>query len=165
MNGEGKKAAARLMNLKGLGESDAEFARRLGLTSQNIHNWTSGTHGLSLKMAMKIAPKLTDAEIVYVVAGRPLDSPDSEDAAYVRGLREAFAEAREALNGAEEELARRYGFAPSTPPPSTAADDAPESPDDSGDGVDPDAARQLGRAAAARKAKRETESKERGEGA
>lgn len=80
-NADGKEAAAaRLMKLKKLDESDAEFARRLGLTSQHIHNWGSGTHGLSLKMAAKIAPKLTDAELVYVVAGRELGSPENADA-------------------------------------------------------------------------------------
>lgn len=45
----------RLLTLKREDESDAAFARRLGLQPQHLSNYRSGRHGLSLQTAVKVA--------------------------------------------------------------------------------------------------------------
>lgn len=45
----------RLLSLKREGESDAAFARRIGLQPQHLSNYRSGRHGLSLRTAVRIA--------------------------------------------------------------------------------------------------------------
>ena len=45
----------RLLSLKREDESDAAFARRLGLQPQHLSNYRSGRHGLSLRSAVRVA--------------------------------------------------------------------------------------------------------------
>lgn len=100
----GRAAAVRLLSLRRKDESPAEFARRLDLTDQILDNYIAKRNGLGLAAVGKIAPYLTDSELLWVVAGRRPASSEAEAAAYASGLREAFAATREALDGVEAML-------------------------------------------------------------
>ena len=92
-----KPAARRLLKLKMDGESYSEFARRLGIAPQHISNYVKGTNGLGMDVLVAIAHKLTDAELVYVVKGRRIDSSDNAKAAYMKGVRDAVEEVAKTL--------------------------------------------------------------------
>lgn len=65
---EGREAAKRLLKLKRSSETLSDFARRLGVTPQNIDHWKA--RGLSLDKLAEMSPRLSEAEVLYVV-GRP----------------------------------------------------------------------------------------------
>lgn len=50
-----ERVLERLLSLKRDAESDAAFARRLGLQPQHLSNYRSGRHGLSIRTALRIA--------------------------------------------------------------------------------------------------------------
>lgn len=104
-----RAAALRLCELMKPGEGPTAFARRLGIGPSHVSNWTSDEvkGGLSLEILARVAPRLTDAEVVYVVAGRKLESRDSEDAAYAQGIREALGAIKVAAGEVEERLVTR----------------------------------------------------------
>lgn len=51
----GREAANRILALQKLGETDAELARRLGLSSQQISNYRNGGKGASLEVVRDVA--------------------------------------------------------------------------------------------------------------
>lgn len=59
----------RLFSLQREGESDADFARRLGLKPQHLSNYRNGRHGLSLKSAVRIS-RATDLSLDWLLLGR-----------------------------------------------------------------------------------------------
>lgn len=67
----------RLLTLKREDESDAAFARRLGLQPQHLSNYRSGRHGLSLQTAVKIAQN-TGLSLDWLLRGEgePFRSPE-----------------------------------------------------------------------------------------
>ena len=82
----------RLLELKREGESDAAFARRIGLQPQHLSNYRSGRHGLSLQTAVRIA-RNTGLSLDWLLRGEgePFREPDRAEgdvAAAVREIRE-----------------------------------------------------------------------------
>lgn len=59
----------RLFSLKRTGESDAAFARRLGLQPQHLSNYRNGHHGLSLQTAVLVA-RATGVTLDWLLMGR-----------------------------------------------------------------------------------------------
>ena len=59
----------RLFSLKRTDESDAAFARRLGLQPQHLSNYRNGHHGLSLQTAILVAHG-TDVSLDWLLMGR-----------------------------------------------------------------------------------------------
>lgn len=68
----------RLLELKRDGESDAAFARRIGLQPQHLSNYRSGRHGLSLQTAVRVARK-TGLSLDWLLRGEgePFREPDA----------------------------------------------------------------------------------------
>lgn len=66
----------RLLELKREGESDAAFARRIGLQPQHLSNYRSGRHGLSLQTAVRIA-RVTDLSLDWLLRGEGEPFPAS----------------------------------------------------------------------------------------
>jgi hypothetical protein len=66
----GKAAAKRLLNLQRTGESDAEFATRLGLTSQHVYNYKEKGVSLDVLAQLHEAGKLSDSELLRVISER-----------------------------------------------------------------------------------------------
>lgn len=64
-----RKVVDRLFQLKRPGESDAAFARRLGLQPQHLSNYRNGHHGLSLQTAILVA-RGTDVSLDWLLMGR-----------------------------------------------------------------------------------------------
>lgn len=65
--------AARLAELQKLGEPDAEFARRIGLTPQNWSNLKTGKQrSVSVETLADIVRnlKLSEADLYYIVTGK-----------------------------------------------------------------------------------------------
>ena len=65
--------AARLAELQKLGEQDAEFARRIGLTPQNWNNLKTGKQrSVSVETLADIVRhlKLSEADLYYIVTGK-----------------------------------------------------------------------------------------------
>lgn len=63
-----RDAAQRLLKLRRKDESPAEFARRLGVTSQHIHNYK--TAGLSLGVLARMADRIGRDDLVFVITGK-----------------------------------------------------------------------------------------------
>lgn len=59
----------RLFSLKHHDESDAAFARRLGLQPQHLSNYRNGHHGLSLLTAVRIG-RSTGVSLDWLLSGR-----------------------------------------------------------------------------------------------
>ena len=51
----GVEAAARILALQRLGESDADFARRIGLSPQQVNNYKNEGRGASLEVVRDVA--------------------------------------------------------------------------------------------------------------
>lgn len=51
---DGNSSLQRLLSLQGPEESDASFARRLGIAPQVLSNYKNRHHGLSLKSALRV---------------------------------------------------------------------------------------------------------------
>lgn len=65
--------AARLAELQKLGEQDAEFARRIGLTPQNWNNLKTGKQrSVSVETLADIVRnlKLSETDLYYIVTGK-----------------------------------------------------------------------------------------------
>lgn len=75
-----ERVLERLLELKREGESDAAFARRIGLQPQHLSNYRSGRHGLSLQTAVRVA-RVTDLSLDWLLRGEGEPFPASADAA------------------------------------------------------------------------------------
>lgn len=60
----------RLFSMKRKRESDAAFARRIGLQPQHLSNYRNGHHGLSVQTAVLIA-RTTGISLDWLLLGRP----------------------------------------------------------------------------------------------
>lgn len=101
--------AQRILELKGSNETDAEFARRLGLSAQKIANYRAGG-GASVDALATILTR-TDANPRWLVTGEgPQSLPASErgDLSYASGAAAALGEVKRHL----EDLAIRFGSGP-----------------------------------------------------
>lgn len=58
----------RLLSLQEVDETDADFARRLGLSPQTVSNYKSGSHGLSLVSARSVHDEV-GVSLNWLVAG------------------------------------------------------------------------------------------------
>lgn len=76
---EDTRVLERLLSLKREGESDAAFARRLGLQPQHLSNYRSGRHGLSLRTAIRVAQAM-DLSLDWLLLGRGEPFRESADA-------------------------------------------------------------------------------------
>lgn len=91
-----REAAARLLELRREGETDAELARRVGLSSQHIQNYKAGK-GLGITVCAQLT--LPTHDLIYVLRGtREIPRDD-----YIAGIREAL-EANEAVAAVERTL-------------------------------------------------------------
>lgn len=97
-------AADRLLEFQLGQEKDVDFARRFGITPQNITGWRKREYGLSIGTLAQVATRLSDPDLLYVVTGRRSRVEESETAAYARGVLHAFAAVKDALGIAEREL-------------------------------------------------------------
>lgn len=101
--------AQRILELKGSDETDAEFARRLGLSAQKIGNYRAGG-GASVDALATILTR-TDANPRWLVTGEgPQLLPSSErgDLSYASGASAALGEVKRYL----EDLNQRFGAGP-----------------------------------------------------
>jgi transcriptional regulator with XRE-family HTH domain len=89
------------------GESQAAFARRLGITDQHISNYVKGTYDVGPEVLAQIAGKLSDHELLYVVDGRNLGSPEAEAAAFATGVRYAIDSAMHELEAIGQSVLSR----------------------------------------------------------
>lgn len=71
-------ARRRLFALQRPGESDAAFARRLGLSPQVLSNYKNGHHGLSLRTCLEIH-RNTGISLEWVLTGRGVPDLDPEE--------------------------------------------------------------------------------------
>lgn len=62
-----REAAERLLTLRKAGESDAAFARRIGLSSAHIHNYKERKAGLGVTVLAKLT--LAKDDLLYVLRG------------------------------------------------------------------------------------------------
>lgn len=119
---EERAAAARLLKLRREGETDAELARRVGLSSQHIQNYKAGK-GLGLTVCAQLT--LPSHELMYVLRGTN-DLPRED---YIAGMREAFA-VNESVAAVERTLkdleARLAGELPTTCREPTTDGDRPD---------------------------------------
>lgn len=86
-----QRVVDRLFSLKRADESDAAFARRLGLQPQHLSNYRNGHHGLSLQTAVRVAEG-TGISLDWLLLGQGKPHrgvPESRTAAEARKLREA----------------------------------------------------------------------------
>ena len=103
--------AQRILQLKGSDETDADFARRLGLSAQKIANYRAGG-GASVDALATILTR-TDANPRWLVTGEgPQSLPSGErgDLSYASGASAALTEVKRYL----EDLDRRFRSGPST---------------------------------------------------
>lgn len=88
-----ERVLERLLELKREGESDAAFARRIGLQPQHLSNYRSGRHGLSLQTAVRVA-RVTDLSLDWLLRGEgepfraSAEADDGDVPAAVREVRE-----------------------------------------------------------------------------
>lgn len=88
-----ERVLERLLELKREGESDAAFARRIGLQPQHLSNYRSGRHGLSLQTAVRVA-RATDLSLDWLLRGEgepfraSVEADDEDVPAAVREVRE-----------------------------------------------------------------------------
>jgi hypothetical protein len=81
--------ANRILELKRVGESDAEFGRRIGLTPQVLSNYRSRLHGASLDAVAAVAAN-TRVNLQWLLTGDgareqiEADGPEP----YIEGIRE-----------------------------------------------------------------------------
>lgn len=72
----------RLLSLKKKDESDAAFARRLGLQPQHLSNYRNGRHFLSLRTAVRVARTVgLSLDWLLLDRGRPFPEPADGDEA------------------------------------------------------------------------------------
>lgn len=78
---DGAGALQRLLSLQDPGESDAAFARRLGIAPQVLSNYKNRHHGLSLKSALRVHQH-AGVSLDWLLAGngapRPASDPGQE---------------------------------------------------------------------------------------
>lgn len=91
-----REAAERLLELRREGETDAELARRVGLSSQHIQNYKAGK-GLGITVCAQLT--LPTHDLLYVLRGTR-EAPRHD---YIAGIREALA-ANEAVAALEQTL-------------------------------------------------------------
>lgn len=89
-----ERVLERLLSLKREDESDAAFARRLGLQPQHLSNYRSGRHSLSLTTALRIA-RTTGLSLDWLLRGagepfRPVEEDGDGEAASPREEIEAL---------------------------------------------------------------------------
>lgn len=65
---QNREILGRLFSLQREGESDAAFARRLGVQPQHLSNYRNGHHGLSLGTALRIA-RAIDISMDWLLTG------------------------------------------------------------------------------------------------
>ncbi|HKK28639.1 MAG TPA: helix-turn-helix transcriptional regulator [Gemmatimonadota bacterium] len=86
-----ERVVGRLFSLKRRDESDAAFARRLGLQPQHLSNYRNGHHGLSLRTAIRVAEG-TGISLDWLLLGRGKPDggiPEARPAPESRTAREA----------------------------------------------------------------------------
>lgn len=95
-----REAAQRILSLQGDGEGDADFARRIGATAQDLVNWKKGK-GVSIDKAA-VVHRETGVSLHWLLTG---DEPDD---AYADGFRAAL----ELVLKSEREISRLLGTKP-----------------------------------------------------
>ena len=89
---DGTGALQRLLSLQAPDESDAAFARRLGIAPQVLSNYKNRHHGLSLKSALRVHRK-AGISLDWLLAGHGAPRPDEasgEEKPYEAGGRYVF---------------------------------------------------------------------------
>jgi transcriptional regulator with XRE-family HTH domain len=88
---DGKHSLRRLLSLQEPGESDAAFARRIGLAPQVLSNYKNGHHGLSLRSALRVHDEV-GLSLDWLLAGdgSPETSGDGDERPYAEGARYVF---------------------------------------------------------------------------
>lgn len=100
-------ALDRLLSLQEPGESDADFARRLGIAPQVLSNYKNGHHGLSLESALKVHEN-AGISLNWLLAGHgsPWMSGEEEDRAFDAGSRYVFDRLARSVTQMAEAMAR-----------------------------------------------------------
>ena len=75
--GNGRGALQRLLSLQAPEESDASFARRLGIAPQVLSNYKNRHHGLSLKSALRVHRE-AGISLDWLLAGHGAPRPDGD---------------------------------------------------------------------------------------
>lgn len=89
---DGTGALQRLLSLQAPDESDAGFARRLGIAPQVLSNYKNRHHGLSLKSALRVHHE-AGVSLDWLLAGHGAPHPDGdsgEERPYEAGGRYVF---------------------------------------------------------------------------
>ena len=74
---DGTGALQRLLSLQAPEESDASFARRLGIAPQVLSNYKNRHHGLSLKSALRVHRE-AGISLDWLLAGQGAPRPDGD---------------------------------------------------------------------------------------
>lgn len=109
--------ANRILQLKQDSETDAEFGRRVGLTSQVLSNYRAKLHGASLEAVITVAAS-TDVSLEWLVMGTgPRQQPPGASSdPYVQGVRVATDRMLAFLAALRDEYGLGSEVAPSTAP-------------------------------------------------
>jgi transcriptional regulator with XRE-family HTH domain len=104
----GQEAALdRLLSLQEPEESDAAFARRLGIAPQVLSNYKNGHHGLSLESALKVHEN-AGISLDWLLAGHgsPWIPGEEEDRGFDAGTRYVFDRLAQSVTKMAEAMAR-----------------------------------------------------------
>lgn len=74
---DGAGALQRLLSLQEPQESDAAFARRLGIAPQVLSNYKNRHHGLSLKSALRVHQQ-AEVSLDWLLAGHGAPRPETD---------------------------------------------------------------------------------------
>lgn len=83
-----QRVVDRLFSLERPDESDAAFARRLGLQPQHLSNYRNGHHGLSLLTAVRVG-RVTGISLDWLLLGRGQPHRRTPESCAVPETREA----------------------------------------------------------------------------
>lgn len=101
-------AAARILELQRPGESDRDFASRVGLSPQTVANYRAGGTGASVDALAQVVSR-TGANARWLMLGdRPPFGPESPSEAFDHGAESVLVEARRWLRSLEERYAAKH---------------------------------------------------------
>jgi transcriptional regulator with XRE-family HTH domain len=98
-------AAARILELQRPGESDRDFAARIGLSPQTVANYRAGSTGASVDALAQVVTR-TGANARWLMLGdQPAFGPDEPSDTFSRGAESVLLEARKWLRSLEKRFA------------------------------------------------------------
>lgn len=101
-------AAARILELQRAGESDRDFAKRIGLSPQTIANYRAGGTGASVDALAQVVSR-TGASARWLILGdQPPLEAEGPSEAFGRGAESVLVEARRWLRALEERYASEH---------------------------------------------------------